>query len=275
MMRAGVAAIVVALLGVSIAAQQPKPRFEVASVKPQHDPTMRIGPDGPTFMVRFRPGGVFNPTHATVENLLIFAYDLKPNRYTGGPAWTREERFEITATAGFDAPADQIRLMVQSLLEDRFKLVAHVEPREMRYQALVRARPDGPLGPGLVTMDRCDAATVIELRRTRPDKYPPPMGNGMISSCAPSGVSTLAEMIALGLETPVVDETGLQGSFYFSLRSDFRIFPVPASLGASKTDPNLPALSTALAEQLGLRLESRRGPVDVLVIDSVQQPTEN
>src|SRR5687767_1436464 len=101
MTQAGAVWIVTALLGASIAAQQPRPRFEVASVRPQLDPTIRLGPDGPTFMVRFRPGGLFNPTHATVENLLIFAYDLKPHRYTGGPEWMRQDKFQINATAGF------------------------------------------------------------------------------------------------------------------------------------------------------------------------------
>jgi len=75
----------------------------------------------------------------------------------------------------------------------------------------------------------------------------------------------------------VIDATGLKGSFYFFIRSQFVSLPpdLAARVRATSNDPNLPALSTALAEQLGLRLESRRGPVDVLVIDSAQEPTEN
>jgi uncharacterized protein (TIGR03435 family) len=97
-----------------------------------------------------------------------------------------------------------------------------------------------------------------------------------MSSCSSPGVTQLADLLTIGLDTPVIDATGLSGSFYYTLRSQFR--PVATWFGTSRfasNDPDLPALSTALDEQLGLRLESRRGPFDVLVIDSVQQPTEN
>jgi uncharacterized protein (TIGR03435 family) len=100
----------------------------------------------------------------------------------------------------------------------------------------------------------------------------------MTAMCSEPGLSMLADMLSLGLETPVLDATGLKGAFYYSFRSQFRILPAAVSaLGAHlpESDPNLPSLATALEEQLGLRLESRRGPVDVLVIDSVEPPTEN
>ena len=167
-MQTGAVWVVAALLGASIAAQQPKPQFEVASVKPQGE-SISGGSLGHAVssaanaMPRARPGGLFNPTHASVEHLVMFAYDLRPYRIVGGPDWMRRDLFQINARAESDAPAGQIRLMVQSLLEDRFKLVTHVEPREMRFQALVRARPDGPLGPSLFTIDECTTAIVNEL----------------------------------------------------------------------------------------------------------------
>jgi len=269
MARPLTACVVAALLSASIAAQQPKPRFEVASIKRNESRRM-----SDALVPRVLPGGRLRAGNASVEQLLWFAYGWKAYRIVGGPDWARQEQFDITAKAENDAPADQIKLMVQSLLEDRFKLVTHVEQREMRYQALVRMRPDGPLGPGLVTIDACSPAILNELRRKFPEKYPSPVGAGMFSGCSSKGLDSLADLLTFERDAPVIDATGLTGSFHFSFRSQFQP-AVIARLGGPNIDPNLPALSTALAEQLGLKLESRRGPVDVLVIDSVQEPTEN
>ena len=99
-MRRGAAWIVAALLGASVAAQQqPKPRFEVASVKPQGDPRVSLA-NAANVMPRVQPGGLFTPTHATVEHLLMFAYDLRPYRIAGGPDWVHRDLFQINATAG-------------------------------------------------------------------------------------------------------------------------------------------------------------------------------
>lgn len=114
-----------------------------------------------------------------------------------------------------------------------------------------------------------------ELRRKDPDKYlNPPGAMGGMSSCSPSGVEMLADYLTLRLGTPVIDATGLSGPFYYLLTA--QLPPMTFSIGALKGESSdLPALSTALEEQLGLKLESRNGPVDVLVVDTVQQPTEN
>jgi len=261
--------VVSALLGASIAAQEPKPRFEVASIKRNESRRMSDSP-----VPRVQPGGRFRAGNASVEQLLWYAYDWKSYRIVGGADWVRQDQFDVSAIAATEAPVAQIKLMVQSLLEDRFKLVMHVEQREMRYLALVRTRPDGPLGRGLVRIDECTPAIVNELRQKFPEKYPGP-GQGMASGCSAKGLDTLADYVTIGQDIPVVDATGLEGSFYYF----FRAQPViPAELRSRVrpgADVNLPDLSTALAEQLDLKLESRRGPVDMLVIDSVQPPTEN
>jgi len=249
------ASVLAMTVAVTLTAQAPKRSFEVGSVRPSGPSTPSSDP-----VVRVRPGGVFHPTHATIESLLVFAYDLRPYRIVGGPSWVRRDLFEINARAGYDAAADEIKLMVQSLLSDRFKLVIRREQREMRYAALVRARPNGPLGPKLVSLEECTPAIVNELRRKFPEKYPPPTGGG-ITGC---GASTLADFLTL-LGTPVIDATGLNGGVYYTL--SYR--------AGADSDSNLPAISTALEEQLGLKLESRRGPVDVLVIESIQPPTGN
>ena len=198
--------IVAALLGASIAAQEARPRFEVASVKRTESRTPATAP-----IPRAFPGGRFRADFTTVDGLLWFAYGVRQDFVFGGPDWVRRDTFEISATAATDAPPDQIKLMVQSLLDDRFKLVTHVEKREMRYVALVPARPNGALGPNLVRIEECSAAVVNALRRDFPDKYPPP-GAGMIASCSSRGFGDLATLLSMGGER-VVDATGFTDSF--------------------------------------------------------------
>lgn len=262
--------IVVVLMGLSAYAQSSKPRFEVASIKPTVPVTSGPLNELLNRIPRFHPGGLFSAPQATVRDLLILAHDLRPNRIVGGPDWVRQDSFEVNARAGTNASANDMKPMIQSLLEDRFKLVTHVESREMRYQALVRARPDGPLSAGLEPLEECSSTVVNELRRKFPEKYPFPM-NGLVSGCSKPGLENLAALLESRLDVSVVDATGLKGSFYFTIRSQWPAGPSRAEV----TDANLPSLATALEEQLGLRLESRKGPLDVLVIDSIEQPTEN
>lgn len=261
------AVVLVAVIGAPLLmAKQSAPRFEVASVKRTESRTFSTAP-----IPRAYPGGQFRADLATVDGLLWFAYGVRQDLIVGGPDWVRQDRFEISARANSDTPADQIKLMVRSLLEDRFKLVTHMERREMQVLALVRARPDGPLGPNLISIEECSPRVVNELRQKFPERYPTPMGDGMTGGCSSMGLGTLAVLLSTGQGPPVIDATGLTDSYYYTIRSQFS--PAAAFFGLTNTDPNLPALSTALEEQLGLKLQSRRGPVEVLVIDSVSVPT--
>jgi uncharacterized protein (TIGR03435 family) len=221
---------------------------------------------------RVYPGGRFSAGLATVEALLSFAHNLKRHRIVGGPDWVREHWFEINAKARNEVSIGEIRLMVRSLLEDRFKLVTHTEERTMRVLALVRAHPNEPLGPQLVAIDECSPRAVNELRRKFPEKYPTAVTSGLTSACSSMGLGVLADFLALVENAPVIDLTGLSGDFYFTLRSNVSL--ATAAVGGN-ADPSLPSLPAALDEQLGLKLESRRVALDVLVIDSVQEPTDN
>jgi uncharacterized protein (TIGR03435 family) len=275
MARRSVGWILLTLLGASVTAdaQQPKPKFEVASIKPRETSTaVSVVVTG---MPRALPGGGFSATYATVEHLLMFAYDLRDYRIIGGSDWIRRDIFEVRAKAATDAPADQIKLMVRSLLEDRLKLVARLEPREMRHDALVLARPSGAVGPNVFRMDvECTPAAVNELRRKLPDKYPTPNGSAMMSGCSKNGFSEFADFLSFRLGTPVIDATGLAGSFYYVLTA--QLPPLSSTLGRPLSDSSgLPALSTALEEQFGLKVQSRKSALQVLVVDSVQHPTEN
>ena len=157
--------------------------------------------------------------------------------------------------------------MAQSLLEDRFMLKSHIEQREMSHLALVHAHREGTLGPGLIPIDGCSGPIVNELRRKDPEKYPSPFGGGLRSGCVPS-MRAFAAILLDELQTLVVDATGLKGNYYYALRYQQRERRAGDEL-------DLPALSTALREQLGLKLEARRAAIDMLVIESVQQPSEN
>jgi uncharacterized protein (TIGR03435 family) len=272
--------ILAAFLGAVASAQQPKPRFEVASVKPSGPVTPSRGTwtDVMNSGLRRLPDGI-TASQETVHSLIISAYGVLPSEIVGGPDWMKSDRFEITAKAGADVPVAQIQLMMQSLLEDRFKLVAHREQREMRHQALVLAKGANVLGPGLFRMDvPCTPMAVNELQRQFPEKYLSSLGNGLISSCSNRGVNGLAASLASDLGTPVIDATGLEGPFYWAFSAEWprRSSSLGSNFGAPQRDrSDLPALASAFEEQLGLKLESRKGPIEVLVIDSVSRPTEN
>jgi uncharacterized protein (TIGR03435 family) len=239
---------------VALHAQTARPAFEVASVK------RNAAPFAPATLAE-RPGGNVIAVFQPLDRLAAYAYRVDDFRVVGGPGWIRDGRFDINAKAGGDAPGEQLRLMMQSLLADRFALVAHKEQREMPIYSLVLAREDGRLGSGLQRVDTCTAAT------------PPPMTAKQVYIC---GLPVLVSYASRLMGRLVVDKTGLTGSFAslvsFSTEgvrpSAFPGVPPPA-------DPDLPSFHDALREQLGLKLEAGRGPVDVLVIDSVQQPTEN
>src|SRR5688572_24145033 len=258
--------IAAVLLGGTVVAAQSKPTFEVASIRPQTVPhsAANAGTAGP----RVRPGGVFTSSHVTVESLLTFAYGLRWSyQVIGGPDWVRQDMFQIDARAGSAASPDQIKLMVGALLADCFKLVFHREQREVEVDALVVARPDGRLGPHLVRVEDCRAA-MREVNKT-----PPVVSTraSSMSGCS-GGVSGLANTLSLDfyLGRPVIDATALTGSLLYTVTAR----PVGPTTTAGN-DPRYSSLPVALEEQLGLKLESRRAPFDVVVIDSIQRPSAN
>lgn len=258
---------VLAVFAIAAGAQPAKLQFEVASVKPQRAPVTWADPPG--LLRPVKPGGVFDAPRATLEQLLMFAYDLRFYRIVGGPGWLRKDYFAIRAKAAGDVPEGDLKLMLRGLLEERFTLSTHLESRELQYQALVLARPDGPAGPNVSRVERCDAEYVDELRRKFPEKYS--ISPGTVGLCSSGGSAALADYLGIRLGAVVIDHTGVGGNFYYTLRSQ-----MPGGvLGPERADPDLPALSTALRDQLGVRLESRKGPVEVLVIDSVHPPTED
>jgi uncharacterized protein (TIGR03435 family) len=139
MMRPSVSSVLVGFLGATVVAQEARPAFEVASVRKQ------------AAVVRSEPSAVPTPTtsttyrtrNATVASFIVFAYGVIAAQVVGGPSWVHEDFFEIDARPGREASRDEMRLMVRSLLEDRFKLVIHREQRQLRTSTIVLARQDG------------------------------------------------------------------------------------------------------------------------------------
>lgn len=249
---------------VAVNAQAPKPSFEVNSVK-RSNPR----PSGP-FGRSVAPGGRFTWQYSTVGDLIQFAYDISSLQISGAPAWVSNDHFDISATAGREASSEEIRLMLQRLLEDRFRLVIRKEQREMAVNRLVLNRNDGRLGPNLVKLsDSLDCVAA----RAQPDHFRPKPGTltAMTSNCGP--LSLVARAAERDVGTIVVDQTGLTGEWFFRLSYVQASFLQNGSPSGLAPDPNASPLPTAIQEQLGLRLQAARGPVDVFVIESVQPPT--
>jgi uncharacterized protein (TIGR03435 family) len=265
-----------------------KPKFEVASVRENTNDDGKV-------MLGIQPGGRFNAINAPLWELIRLAYAVQRTQLVGAPDWTETARYDIVAKAEGDiqgagpaGPAEPLNFMLQDLLEDRFKLRAHRDTREMPVYALVLARADGKLGAGLrpSSVD-CAAMRGRGGRMGAPGgrEGPPPPGErpqcGMRvapNQITAGGVSLtqLRQMLSQFTQRIVIDRTGLTGTFDIDLTFTPERLPQgppPAGAPPLNIDPNGPSLFTALQEQLGLKLESDRAPVEVLVIDHVERPT--
>jgi uncharacterized protein (TIGR03435 family) len=255
--------------------------FEAASIKPN-----KSG-DGNAF-VRRQPGGRFDAVNVPARFLITFAYQLQSFQLIDGPDWLANDRFDILAKIEGDPPPtppgagpDPMMFAVRTLLADRFKLVMHTETRDLDIYALVMARPGGKPGPALKPSTTDCAAELKNGRRGGP----PPGPNDPVTCGSRQNfgrvkfggmpLSIFANGISGQLGRMVIDRTGLTGNWDFELTfaPDRPLGALPPGVELPPVDPNAPTLFTAVQEQLGLKLESTKGPVDVQVIDSVERPT--
>jgi uncharacterized protein (TIGR03435 family) len=271
------AAILTLLAGSVIAsAQSASPPanavFEVASVKLNNSGNSASSSNS-------RPGS-FIATNVQLRLLIAQAYGVRSNRLAG-PNWIDTTRYDINARAPENTPGRQINLMLRALLVDRFKLVARTETRDQPVYALVKASKDDTLGPSLRLATECDKKASLAGGPGAPGVMPlagavtglMPCGTRSTSNPAGSlmtgGAITMADF-ARNLDGPadrlVVDRTGLTGTYNVELR-----FARP-NVQAAGQESELPVLFTAVQEQLGLKLESARGPVEFLVVDRIEQP---
>ena len=286
MLRVLLPAIAIAS-GVTAAAQTSVAAFEVASVRVNREVS-----DRPTLMrLILQPGGRVLMRNQTVEDVIVTAYGVRPDQVAGGPDWIRSTGFDLEARGAADTTAETARAMLRALLADRFSLELHREQRERPIYVLTMAESNGRPGPRLrPASSECAAVIRPGGMAAGPPLPPPPTG---VTEAVPLGVAgprprceslfrsghfsgravsmdRLADELTESSGRPVVNRTGLTGEFDLELRytADLAAEPPPDAAIA-------PGLATALREQLGLRLEGARGPVEVLVIDRALMPTEN
>jgi uncharacterized protein (TIGR03435 family) len=262
-----------------------RPAFEVASIKPSKS-------DEQGTYLRRQPGGLYRATNAQVRALIASAYlnefPPKGGRIFGGPGWIDREHFDIEAKAEGNPSREEVNLMAQSLLEDRFKLVVHRETRQLPIYALVRSKA-GRTGPQLV--EHSDSSKCTD-PAAGPPSAPHP-GEAMPAFCggffmipgagalreSGNGITMdmMVQFLTQSLDRTVLDRTGLGGVFDFTLEFAPELGPAfQPGANATASDPSAPpSIFTAIQEQLGLKLEPRKGPVDVVVIDHVERPSEN
>jgi len=256
--------------------------FEAASVKPSAAKNPGIG-------IRRQPGGRFDTFNTPVKLLITFAYQVQDYQLSGGPGWISSDRFDIVAKFPGDPPAivpgsgaDHMMLAMRTLLADRFKLVVHKETRQLDTYALSLVRPGQP-GPALKPASGDCSPAAFAARRGGP---PPAPGTAFPVCGMQQGpgrirfggfpLSLFATGISNRLGRATVDHTGLAGNWDFELTFAAEVPPagaLPPGVDPPAVDPNAPDLFTAVREQLGIKIDSTKGPVEVLVIDSVSQPT--
>jgi uncharacterized protein (TIGR03435 family) len=234
--------------------------FEVASIKPNKSGATNSSTSG--------RAGSFSASNVTARELIIYAYRLRPFQLAGGPGWIGSDRFDIQARPPENA--NDNRAMTRALLRDRFKLVAHTETRQEQVYALVLARPDGGPGPQLkASTQNCatsqpGAASPCGINTSVNDT------TGRMTGTGQSMEGLVNALGGFGLSRMVLDRTGLKGQFDFELRWTPDNLRAPAGQAQAN---DAPSIFAALQEQLGLRLESQRGPVEFLVVDRIEQPT--
>jgi len=247
--------------------------FEVASIKPAPPPT-----DGRIMVRMGSDAGRLTFTNVSLMNVIASAYKVKEVQISG-PAWLGTERFDITAKIPDGAPKDQIPAMLQTLLADRFKMTFHKEPKVLPTYALLTAKGGPKLQP---------SETGGSLRMMMG-----PKGRHMTGKAS---MQQFADSLSNGLDRPVLDMTELKGNYEIDLEWSGDDAPrgmmgLPRGPGGPEGGPrpegaprpeshdesaDAPSIFTALQDKLGLRLDPRKAPVDLIVIDHAEKvPTEN
>ena len=301
MIRLTCAVALATLLAATTASAQ---TFEVAAIKPSNpDPA---NPLSMVPMVRPQPGGRVTVSNFPLKMLIAYAYDLQDFRVDGGSPALMSAKFDVTAkaSAGNILTPKEMRPLLKNLLIERFTLKAHTEPRDMRIYDLVVARSDGRLGPDIMP-SKSDCSNADEVNAKRADALAkgdisavvakpgevlnctlaPNLSGGPMNISVHGDGQEIAHLIEL--LTPMTgryirDKTGLAGRYDFDMKLDLQALlamaqamgmNVPAGAAANLPQSDGSSVMTALNDQLGLKLESVRAAVDVLIVDSVEAPT--
>jgi uncharacterized protein (TIGR03435 family) len=245
-----------ALLPILLFAGAEHPSFEAAALKLSQS-------NQPGMMLRVFPGGRLRGVHLTLQQMITVAWDLQKHQVTSRIDWLSNEYFDLEATAGHPAGEPELRLMMQTMIEERFHLKSHLESHQMTIYSLVESKKGVAKAPNIHSAPDGDCGKIVN-----PDPNAPPAACG--GETANMGhivghrtnFDELATNLAMMVDREVVNKTGLTGSYDLTLN-----WSPDATTESS--------IFTALDEQLGLRLEAGRGPVNVLVVDSADKLESN
>ena len=252
-MRARIATSVLFLVPYAVYGQSAPPAFEVASVKPS-PPGATVGRgDGLHRQAINAEPGSLTMRNVSMSSAIRWAYDV-PEFQISGPAWINAERYNIVAKAAEAAPEAQLRLMLRTLLADRFRLAVHHEEKVMPYYVL-------SVGKGGPKFKESETEGEMQMQVGR--------GNGTaIMQRVP--MSQVVDLLQNVVRAPVLDETGLKGRYDATLNVG-ALISTPI-----QNDDITGTVVTALQDLLGLKLDAKKGPLDVLIVDHAEKvPTEN
>ncbi len=239
--------------------------FEVASVKPS-----TTADDG-RVAIQITPGGRWRATNVPLQLLLQIAYDLRPGQLTGAPSWIQTERYDVEAklddSLGANPKPEQMRPYLQNLIEKRFQFKSHRETKEMPVYILSVSKSGSKL------KESDPAAQGPRIR----------MGRGQLS-CTKVKTEMFARELSRQLGKPVLDQTDLKGDYDFELTwtpegpggdgGGGSGGPGPAPGGPAPGGEG-PSVFTAIQEQLGLKLDSKKAPIEIIVVDKIEKAEAN
>jgi uncharacterized protein (TIGR03435 family) len=250
----------------------PQPVYDVASIK-------KYVHDGGSFssFMRINPDGII-ATHMSVRSLICNAYGVSFYQLSGGPAWVDSDLYDVNVKmddSSMEAlaklPPDQLQpmrqKMLQAVLAERFKLEIHHETKQFPVYALVVAKGGSKLHPSAPVPASPDEDKEAPARKQQGNMMMSWESGGFLITAQSVGLVQLAGQLGGNLNSKVENKTGLDGRYDFTLRF--------ASDDLSNSASNLPSIFDAVQEQLGLKLESTKGPMDVIVIDRIDRPSEN
>jgi uncharacterized protein (TIGR03435 family) len=288
----GIAVLAALLLTIAPSAQSTAPTFEVASIKPLPADARASFPG-----LLLQPSGLATAPGISARQLILVAYGLQEVQLVGGPAWLTTDRYAIEARTPAGTTRADVRLMLRALLSERFQFAGYIERRQLPSFVLTMANRDGRLGPRLRRSGPECAPIAPPPGVPLPPPPPPGSDNGFtpVLPQEPLGptcgfvqfpgwlsgrkitMTHFVQSLTQITRRPVIDDTQLAGDFDL----DVTFMPdEPVRLNGAAPPPSLamtdrPSLLTALQEDLGLKLESQRREVEVLVIDRIERPTRN
>lgn len=260
---------------IAFAQPQAHLQFEVTSVRPDKEDPRRLR------QMQFLPSGRFNATNIPLQAVIARAYNITYSaQLTGGPDWVRSDRFDIEATAliptglSDTAREERMRLLLRSLLQDRFKLTIRSETKELPVYAVVKSKQ----GPKLQKA-KIDEKDCPESATSGADCHQFVGGQGRGLHGKAVDMSDLALFVSNWTDRPVIDKTGIKGLFEIESQPWQPFIPGPAPDSGAKSEDGselggLPTLFTVF-DQLGLKLEPQRAPLETFVIEHVEKPNEN